>query len=105
MSLESKKILILRIYRILSEYSDAEHPLTHKRILEILYRDYGAEAERKDVGRNIAYLAEAVIDIVSTRKGCYIADKVFEEGGAQIAHRFGAVQQACKRTPFQKSDC
>ena len=84
MSLESKKILILRIYQILSEYSDAEHPLTHKRILEILYRDYGAEAERKAVGRNIAYLAEAGIDIVSTRQGCYIADKVFEEGELRL---------------------
>ena len=84
MSLESKKILILRIYQILLEYSDAEHPLTHKRILEILYRDYGAEAERKAVGRNIAYLAEAGIDIVSTRQGCYIADKVFEEGELRL---------------------
>ena len=84
MSLEPKKLLILRIYRILEEYSDAEHPLTHKRILEILYRDYGAEAERKAVGRNISYLAEAGFDIVSTRKGCYLGDKVFEEGELRL---------------------
>lgn len=69
MSLEPKKLLILRIYRILEEYSDAEHPLTQARILDILYRDYGVEAERKAVGRNISYLAEAGFDIVSTRKG------------------------------------
>ena len=44
MSLEPKKLLILRIYRILEEYSDAEHPLTQARILDLLYRDYGVEA-------------------------------------------------------------
>ena len=84
MSLEPKKLLILRIYRILEEYSDVEHPLTQTRILDLLYRDYGVEAERKAVGRNISYLAEAGFDIVSTRKGCYLGDKVFEEGELRL---------------------
>lgn len=36
MSLETKKTLIIRLYQVLYEYSDAEHPLTQSEIIDLL---------------------------------------------------------------------
>ena len=47
MSLEAKKTLIVRLYQVLYEYSDAEHPLTQSEIIDLLDKNYGVEAERK----------------------------------------------------------
>ena len=65
MALEAKKTLIMRIYQVLDEYSDEEHPLTQQNIIDILERDYDVVCERKAVGRNISYLKEMGFDIES----------------------------------------
>lgn len=57
-SLEAKKLLIIRIMQILEYYSDVNHPLTQEDIINKLYEDYGIEAERKAIGRNIALLQD-----------------------------------------------
>lgn len=79
MSLEPKKLALLRILQILKEYSDYDHPLTQERILHYLYRDYGIELERKAVGKNIELLRDAGYDIISDRRGTYLAEREFEE--------------------------
>ena len=56
MSLEAKKTLIVRIYQVLYEYSDAAHPLTQSEIIDLLDKNYGVEAERKAIGRNVSCL-------------------------------------------------
>ncbi len=76
--METKKTLIIRLYQVLFEYSDAEHPLKQNEIIGFLNRIYGIETERKTIGRNISYLMEIGVDIVSTHKGVYLADRPFE---------------------------
>ena len=54
-----KKMLIMHILDILRRYSDADHRLSQKDILEILRRDYETEADRKAIRRNLTNLMEA----------------------------------------------
>lgn len=84
MTLEAKKTIIFRLYQVLYEYSDADHPLTQNKIIELLEKNYGIETERKTIGRNISYLAEMGIDIIGTRKGCYLAERYFEHSELRI---------------------
>ena len=64
---EPKKLLILRIYQILNEYSDVDHKLKQADIIKYLAKDYGINCERKAVARNIEYLQRADVDIVQDR--------------------------------------
>lgn len=41
MSLEAKKTLIVRLYQVLYEYSDAAHPLTQSEIIDLLDKNRG----------------------------------------------------------------
>ena len=84
MSLETKKTLIIRLYQVLYEYSDAEHPLTQSEIIDLLYKNYGVDAERKAIGRNMSCLMEMGADIVNTRKGSYLAERPFENSELRI---------------------
>lgn len=76
--MEPKKLLILRILKILTDYSDADHKLTQQDIIERLYKDYAIECERKAVGRNIAYLKEAGYVIEGDKNGVYLDERLFE---------------------------
>lgn len=59
MPLQPKKLLILNILEILKHYTNIDHPITQKKIMEYLEQDYGMAAERKAVKRNLAELMEA----------------------------------------------
>lgn len=83
-SLEPKKLIILRILDILTEYSDAEHKLRQKDIISLLNINYGIECERKAVARNIGYLIDAGYDIVSESDGVYLVEKRFEVGELRL---------------------
>lgn len=52
---EPKKLLILRILEILTEYSDGNHKLRQVDIISLLKHLYGIECERKAVARNIDF--------------------------------------------------
>ena len=54
----TKKMLIVFILDVLRKYSDVEHTLSQKDILEILNRDYDMKAERKAVKRNLQDLID-----------------------------------------------
>lgn len=84
MALEAKKTLIMRIYQILEEYSDDEHPLTQQDIIDLLERDYGIECERKAVGRNLSYLKEMGFDIESCKGGSYLATRKIENAELRL---------------------
>lgn len=84
MAVEAKKTLIMRIYQILENYSDQEHPLTQQDIIDRLYRDYDIECERKAVGRNISYLKEMGYDIESDARGTYLASRHFENSELRL---------------------
>lgn len=84
MALEAKKTLIMRIYQVLDEYSDEEHPLTQQNIIDILERDYDVVCERKAVGRNISYIKEMGFDIESCSNGTYLASRKFENAELRL---------------------
>ena len=82
--LEPKKLALLRIAQILHKYSDAAHPLKQEDIAAYLSRDYGIEIERKAVGRNLSLLKEADYNIISTRNGCYLEKREFEDSELKL---------------------
>ena len=81
---EPKKLAILRIWQILLKHSDYDHPLTQEEIIKYLESDYGIEMERKAVGKNIADLRDAGIDIGSRRAGSYIDSREFEDSELKL---------------------
>lgn len=83
-SYEPKKLLILRILEILTEYSDCEHKLRQGEIISLLKILYGIECERKAVARNIEFLQQAGYDIVSDAMGAYLAERKFEAGELRL---------------------
>ena len=93
---EAKKLIIVRIMQILERYSDLNHPLTQEEIIKKLYDDYGIEAERKAIGRNIQLLqdmferdsmtktATAIVIESDKRKGTYIDKRLFEDAELRL---------------------
>ena len=81
---EPKKLALIRIWQILKERSDDEHPLTYDDICTILLNDYGINIERKAVGRNLSLLREAGIEIESTRDGSYLSSRDFEDSELRV---------------------
>ena len=82
--MEPKKLALLRILQILQKHSDYNHPLTQEDIIKHLKDDYGIEIERKAVGKNIADLRDAGIDIGSRRAGSYIDNREFEDSELKL---------------------
>lgn len=82
--LEPKKLALIRIWQILKEYSDYDHPLTQEDIAEKLYSEYGIDIERKAIGRNLSLLKEAGVDVDSRRAGSYLASRDFEDAELQL---------------------
>ena len=83
-SLEPKKLALLRIWQILQKHSDYDHPMTHEDIIKHLESDYGIEMERKAVGKNIADLRDAGIDIGSRHAGSYLDSREFEDSELKL---------------------
>ena len=84
MAAEKKKLALLRIWQILLQHSDYDHPLTQEEIINHLRDDYEIDIERKAVGKNISELREAGIDIESRRAGSYIASREFEDSELKL---------------------
>ena len=58
-----KKLIIMNILDILRRYSDEDHRLSQKDIVEILRNEYDMSIERKSVRRNILNLMECGYEI------------------------------------------
>ena len=58
-----KKLLIVNIIDILRRYSDENHRLSQKDIVDILRREYGMSVERKAVRRNLLNLMDCGFEI------------------------------------------
>ena len=78
-SIEPKKLALIRIWQILKEHSDYNHPLTQEDIAAHLENVYGIVIERKAISRNISLLKEAGVEIESRRAGSYIDFREFED--------------------------
>ena len=83
-SFEPKKLALIRIWQILKEYSDYDHPLTQDDIAQHLENDYGIVIERKAISRNISLLKEAGIEIESRRAGSYLEERDFEDSELKL---------------------
>lgn len=55
----AKKMIMVNILDILKRYTDAEHTLSQKQIVDYLWSDYNMAADRKTVARNLTNLMEA----------------------------------------------
>jgi predicted DNA-binding transcriptional regulator YafY len=78
-SFEPKKLALLRIWQILKENSDYDHPLTQEEIATKLENDYGISIERKAISRNLSLLKESGVEIESRKAGCYLNCRDFED--------------------------
>lgn len=83
-SFEPKKVALIRILQILQQETDIDHPLKHEEIVALLEKEYGLVVERKAIGRNISLLNEVGYDIVTTRKGSYLAERSFEDSELRL---------------------
>lgn len=82
--MESKHTLIFRLYQVLCDYSDVDHPLTQQQIIDVLKNDYDLTVERKAIGRNVSCLKEAGIDIASGKNGIYLESRPFENSELRL---------------------
>lgn len=71
----NKKIALLYILDILKEYSDKNHLLTQKDIIEKLHNIYQIDIERKTIASTIDLLTEYGYDIVKGNTGGYYLDE------------------------------
>lgn len=55
---ENTKRIIIDILRILEEYSDENHTLTQKDVIDLLYKEHNIAVDRKTVKRNLEKLIE-----------------------------------------------
>lgn len=83
-SFEPKKLALIRIWQILKEYSDCDHPLTQDDIARHLESAYGIVIERKAISRNISLLKEAGAEIESGRAGSYLERRDFEDSELKL---------------------
>ena len=63
-----KKMLIINILDILRRYSDKNHRLSQKEILDKLKSEYQMTVDRKSIRRNIVNLIESGNDIEFSEK-------------------------------------
>lgn len=79
----NKKASIILILRVLEEYSDENHFLTQKEIIDRVERDYGLALERKSVAFSLSLLEELGYDIMkSPRGGFALYSRLFEPSEA-----------------------
>ena len=55
---QPKKMLIMNILDILKRYTDEDHRLSQKEIVDILEREYDMKVERKAIKRNLLNLID-----------------------------------------------
>ena len=65
---QPKKFLIIYILEILKKYTDENHRLSQKEIIDILKKDYDMTVERKAIRRNIINLIELGYNIEYSEK-------------------------------------
>lgn len=76
---EPKKLALIRVWQILKDYSDYDHPLTQEDISAHREHEYGIALERKAISRNISLLKEAGVEIKSSRAGSYLDCRAFPD--------------------------
>lgn len=81
---EPKRLALIRILEIFYKHSDFDHPLMQEDIVNLLRSDYDIDIERKAVGRCVSLLREAGFEIISSRNGSYLCNKVLEDSELRL---------------------
>lgn len=90
MAEESKKLALLRIWQILKEHSDYDHPLKQQEIIEYLEKEYEITLERKAIKTNISLLQEAGVEIETVKdrsankEGVYLESREFDDSELRL---------------------
>lgn len=75
----NKKSSIIMILKVLEEYSDENHYLTHQEIIDKIYEKYAVELERKSIASSIKLLIDLDYDINKNPKGGFaLLSRVFD---------------------------
>lgn len=77
-----KKALAICILKVLEDYSDFDHPMTQADIITRLKSEYGIDAGRNAIGRNVSLLLEMGYDISTYEengKGAYLREREFDD--------------------------
>lgn len=74
----SKKLLPLYIYEILKDYSDSQHKLLQKDIINYIQNNYNESFERKAISRTINELISFGYDIIY-ENGYYLNERTFDK--------------------------
>ena len=112
-----KKLALIRIWQILKDYSDYDHPLTQEDISKHLENEYGIVIERKAISRNLSLLKEAGLEIESRRAGSYLECRDFEDSELHMLidgvlsskhitakHSKDLINRICRRYPDTKTE-
>ena len=78
-----KKLYLVYILEILKNYSDCDHRLLQKDIIDYLRREYGVDCERKAISRNIGNLQDLGYEI-EYDNGYYLAARAFEDSELRL---------------------
>lgn len=86
--IQNKKSSILLILKVLEEYTDENHYLTQKEIVDKVSQLYGIEIERKSVGSSLMLLEELGYDINKGSKGGFaLLSRTFDLTEASFFNR------------------
>lgn len=98
-----KKIVVFYVLEILKDFSDSEHRLTYKDIVDKLDVKYGIRPDVKSVAKNIDTLIGAGYEIEKCGyKGCYLACRDFEKG--ELMYLIDAINSSTAIDPKQAKD-
>lgn len=74
------RLRVLYLYRILQKYSDENHPLTTKQIIQFMEKEHRIHMHRTSVSEYISLIKAAGIEVISERRQSaqyYLADRAF----------------------------
>jgi len=85
--MNAKKLLVLYVLEVLKKYSNSNHKLTQKDIINHIKREYNMVCERKAISRNISYLREFGYDIqtkADNGEGIVLLTREFENAELRL---------------------
>ena len=87
---EHKKTALLWILQALWQHSDEHNPMTQEELIDILWEKHGMKLDRRAVGRNLALLREAGVEVRSDGRGSWIGpeSKPFSEDELRLLVKF-----------------
>lgn len=77
--MSSKRGLAFYLIEVLRKYSDENHPLSQKQIMDYLYKDYDHVVDRRTISLAIKFLEELDFDIVKVKGGWFLGERIFDK--------------------------